>query len=295
MRNICFYLLLLLSAVAPALAVPAAKTVVAGPAANSKIAVSTTKSPLNSPATSAKSADKPAQPIPAWRLDQSTIVGKFRVFISQNAVRAEDVGRGCVFICREPDWKVVVFRDADKVEIQYPLAYFNGHGNRMFYSAFSPGNAAPIKWEPTSYAGLKAVKYFSSQPHEVKPHTQLYGVNAPSYKVLGIDFIMTDQIPAAPEISKFMQGLYCCSLVKGIPLANRNIIADQSWKPRFETSKAQKVTVDPALFAVPNYKITKDERAILLGKSDRDTLEDIVGGLDLGSDGFGEGKKTKGN
>jgi hypothetical protein len=233
-----------------------------------------------SASTPARAADS------CWLLEQESIVGKYSIWIAPNAVRATDRAHGCSFLCKAPDWTVTIFRDSEKIKMEIPLKEWRRRGNKWYFNNFSPADASTVSWVPTQFAGLKGSKYFREDKRTVKGHEEFGVLKIGSYSVLGEEYIMTDQIPSAPEISQFMQGLLCCVYVRGIPLTDRQIFADHTTKPRFITVKATKVPQEANLFAVPKYK-TGNEQTILVGTANEEDLKDMLGGLDLGSHGFG--------
>lgn len=233
-----------------------------------------------------------AQAQSGWSLFQRTSLNTFNVYISKNAVRADEVKTKFSIIAKAPKWDVVTFRNDHKLIHKSTLKKFiqTGISPMNERTLIKPvGKKAKIKIKEIS--NLKYFEYTVpfrnprrfSNGHMVSfdgfmtDFKNVKTIHSTNYKLMVSPVISTHS-----DIATVLSSLFVVPIGKGVPI-RFTINYDNGFKHvPLITQKIRKVNLSDKIFQIPrNYKTVASIQNVTTGHASS-SLGNMIDGLGIG-------------
>ena len=235
-----------------------------------------------------------------WVLLQHSTFGSYTVFVSKNAVRADEIKTHYSVLSKAPDWTVYAFRDNEKLICKIPLSKWMNEGTfnmseRSLVVHIGPKSKKTAK----TISGLQYLEY-TAPLKQVRSFANGKTINMTGFmsgdkkvtKIHGTHtkYLVSPAISNNPKIAQVLASLFVVPYANSAPIKFSMFFDNGYNNSPLTTSKIKQAQLSPRLFEIPkNYKTAANVQAITTGHRSKD-IDSMIEDLGLGNQ-FGKTQK----
>ncbi len=222
--------------------------------------------------------------------------GQYLYYITDDAVKLVNTNNGGIVIAKAPEWRVSCFRTSEKLEYLSDLRNFD----KSSISALIPVKSkAPLLIHPKYDAGIEELSGLPCKKTtiaegntvwvaaDIKPAAQISELIARYFGSPDLEAITVKEIRGPRKKNRQAKdGSDKRKTTEGVPWAAFNDYGDTGNPLQVSLTSWKKVPFNSAYFEYPkNYKRTKDLQQVIISRSNRAQIVNLIEDITLGKSG----------
>jgi hypothetical protein len=214
----------------------------------------------------------------------SRILGKCRLYLSNQGGRFETVDGRVVAVCRPPTWEMKLYAPKSKVVYSMANAKLKANGLGVFTAPvdYSQARVSP---DYNALLRVKTLKVSVDVRKQAMVVNDAYIFQTRTKRVLLDSVLRVAQgYKINPFLQSFVDFLFNQSIYQGLPIELKNTYQGGVVETLYSTSSVEYVKRPAAIFDFPiGMKPVTDKIQVLMSEDTKTTLEDLLGSPDVDS------------